>query len=236
MIGKGLCRVRTPGKYCSDSSCVATARASADKASRGAELGSRSRATFKATARTWGIGIAGQARAQRQEHRVASLREDLVAEFDRLEIDLLYTEKAHFCAAEHFKLTHFVLGVSAAVASSVTAAAIWDERATLSAVLTLVAAMAAALLTFVKPLTLAAQHVVCARHLADLRFRVRQSRILDGHQASGVSDTDLRQHVAAFTQAKQQALVDAPTTGPLAFWRGQRKIKAGHFTYPVDGG
>lgn len=165
---------------------------------------------------------------------MASLRDDVVAEFDRVETDLLHTEKAHFCAAEHFKLTHFVLGGSAAVASAITAAAIWDKRTTLSAVLTLVAAMAAALLTFVKPLSVAALHVACGRKLADLRFRVRQSKILDGHPDSGVSDTTLRQLVAAFTEEKHEALDDAPTTGPLSFWRAQRKIDAGHFTYPVD--
>lgn len=162
---------------------------------------------------------------------MATLRDEILTEFERVETDVLYTEKAHFCASEQFRAMHLLLGGFAAVASAATAATVLDKRTALSAILTLSAAAAAAAITFVKPLSLAERHLLCARRLGDLRFRLRQCKTLDGHAKSGTSDGELRARVADFTLEKQQALEDAPTTGPLAFWRAQRKIKAGHFEY-----
>lgn len=162
---------------------------------------------------------------------VTTLREDVLAEFARVETDLLYTEKAHFCASEQFRVMHLVLGGFAAVASAATAATVLDKRTALSAVLTLAAAVATGTITFVKPLSLAERHVLCARRLGDLRFRLRQCKVLDGHAKSGITDGELRARVGVFTLEKQQFLEDAPTTGPLAFRRAQSKINAGHFRY-----
>ena len=164
------------------------------------------------------------------------LKNEVVAEFERLEEDLLYTEKAHFAAAEHFRALHYLLGVTAAVASGATAASAFNDRSTLAAALSIVATVAAALVTFLKPEATAARHVDAARQLGDLRFRIRQARLLDAHEESQLSDSQLRELARTFTVEKQALLADAPTTSPFAFWRGSRKIQSGHFEYQAANG
>lgn len=165
-----------------------------------------------------------------------SLRREVIAEFERLEEDLLFTEKAHFAAAEHFRALHYVLGMTAAVASAATAASALDDRSKLAAGLSIVATVAAALFTFLKPEATAARHVGAARQLGDLRFRIRQARLLDAHEGSMLDDSQLRELARAFTAEKQALLKDAPTTSPFAFWRGSRKIESGHFEYRAGNG
>lgn len=156
-------------------------------------------------------------------------RDDILEELRSLHVDIEYTEKCHFAAAEHMRLLHYVLGGLAALTSAAASAAIVKSADQFAAVLALVSTLAAALLTFVKPQGLAEQHVACARVLGDLKRRVRQCRTLDGNPDSGVSEPALRAKVADFTAEKRDMHQGAPTTGPIAFWRAQRKIKAGHF-------
>lgn len=165
-----------------------------------------------------------------------SLRDEVVAEFMRLDEDLLHTEKAHFAAAEHFKALHYVLGGIAAVASAATAASTFDGPSVLASMLAIVATVAAALVTFVKPEATATHHVEAARKLGDLRFRIRQARLLDAHEDSGLTEHDLRKLATGFTAEKQALLADAPTTSSFSFWRGKRKIKKGHFNYQAGNG
>jgi hypothetical protein len=167
---------------------------------------------------------------------MGNLRDEVVAEFMRLEEDLLHTEKAHFAASEHFKALHYLLGGVAAVASAATAASAFDERSALASVLAIVATVAAALVTFVKPEATATRHVAAARQLGDLRFRIRQARLLDAHEGSSLTERDLRQLATAFTAEKQTLLADAPTTSSLSFRRGRRKIKKGDFSYQAGDG
>ncbi|MEV5968142.1 SLATT domain-containing protein [Kribbella sp. NPDC051952] len=158
-------------------------------------------------------------------------RDDLVWELKRLETDVLYSEKAHFASAEHYRVLHYVLGGFTAVASALATTTALKERSGLAASLALAAAFTAALLTFLKPQGIAERHRTTARQLGDLKFRIRQAHQLDGHPGSGRTDEDLRELIRLFTAEKQQIHADAQATGPFAFWRAQRKIDAGHFSY-----
>jgi hypothetical protein len=158
-------------------------------------------------------------------------RDDILEELRKLYVDIEYTEKSHFAAAEHLRALHYLLGGLAAIASAAASAAIVKSSGNLGAVLALISALAAALLTFVKPQGLAEQHVACARELGDLKRRVGQCRQLDGNLASGHTDAELRDDVAKFTAEKHAMHQGAPTTGPVAFWRARRKMNAGHFDH-----
>lgn len=162
---------------------------------------------------------------------MTSYRAGLIDELNKLETDLLYTEKAHFCAAEHFKMLHFLFGGLAAVAAAATAADVAGSGGPWPTALPLIAAVAAAVVTFVKPLATAERHIVCGRQLGAVRIRVRQVRDLDARDDSGVADSALREQIVQMSDEKGKLHVDAPTTGPLAFWRAQRKVKKGHFSY-----
>ena len=165
-----------------------------------------------------------------------NLKDAVVAEFERLEEDLLYTEKAQFAASEHFKALHYVLGGIAAVASALTAASALNDRPKLAAALSIGAAIAAALVTVLKPEATAAHNVESARKLGDLRFRIRQARLLDAHDDSLLAHSELRELAASFTAEKQKLLADAPTTGPIAFRRARRRIEKGRYEYETDAG
>lgn len=160
-------------------------------------------------------------------------RDEILEELRKLFIDIEYTEKAHFAAAEHLRALHYVLGAIAAVTSAAASAAIVKSSENVGAVLALISALAAALLTFVKPQSLAEQHVACGRELGDLKRRVDQCRALDGNPESGRTDAELRANVADFTAEKHAMHQGAPTTGPIAFRRAQQKIDAGHFDHGV---
>lgn len=162
-------------------------------------------------------------------------RDDILEELRKLHVDIEYTEKTHFAAAEHLRALHYLLGGLAAITSAAASAAIVKSSGSVGAVLALISALAAALLTFVKPQGLAEQHVACARELGDLKRRVGQCRTLDGNPDSGHTDAELRDDVAKFTAEKHAMHQGAPTTGPVAFWRAQRKMKAGHFHHGDPG-
>jgi hypothetical protein len=162
---------------------------------------------------------------------VANYRDTLLDELAKLETDLLYTEKAHFSAAEHFKALHFLFGGIAAVAAAATAADVANSSSAWETALPLLAAVAAAVVTFVKPLATAERHIVSGRQIGALRVSVRQVRDLDGRDDSGVADPALREQITVISDQKASLHTDAPATGPLAFWRAQRKVKKGHFGY-----
>ena len=160
-----------------------------------------------------------------------TLRDDVLEELRKLYVDTEYTEKSHFAAAEQLRALHWILGGTAALTSAAASAAFVKSSGEFAAVLALISTLAAALLTFVKPQGLAEQHVACARELGDLKRRISQCRTLDGNPASGMADAELRIKVADFTFEKHAMHQGAPPTGPVAFWRAQRKMNAGHFDY-----
>jgi hypothetical protein len=162
---------------------------------------------------------------------VATLREEITTELERLETDVHYTERAHFSAAEQFKSVHLAIGGIASIAAAAAALTVVQEQNGWAVALAIIASVATAIVTFVKPLALAERHVACGRHLNGLKLRVRQARTLDAHPESGRSESELREMVNEFTQQKEDLHADAPTTGPVAFWRAQRKFSKGHYDY-----
>lgn len=148
-------------------------------------------------------------------------------ELARLQEDILYTEKAHFAAADRARLAHLSLGIVATVSSAAAAAAIvGDTGPTLPAVLALVGTLASALLTFLKPEQVAQQHLAAGRHLGAIRVQARQVATLDLGRVD-----DARPLVRDL--AEQKAAVDraAPGVGNRAFKRGRKKISSGDFDH-----
>ena len=101
-------------------------------------------------------------------------------ELAALEEDLLWTEKAHFAAAETLARVNFWVGVVATIAASVAAAAVLaDATPVVTGVAALIAAIASGLLTFLKPTEAEGHHLDAGRRLGALRVRVRQALRLD---------------------------------------------------------
>jgi hypothetical protein len=148
-------------------------------------------------------------------------------ELARLQEDILYTEKAHFAAADRARLAHLSLGIVATVSSAAAAATIvGDTGPTLPAVLALVGTLASALLTFLKPEQVAQQHLAAGRDLGAIRVQARQVANLDLGRVD-----DARPVIRDL--AEQKAAVDraAPGVGNRAFERGRKKISSGDFDH-----
>lgn len=155
------------------------------------------------------------------------------AEIERLEEDVLYTEKAHFAAATTLHKLHVRLGVFATGAAAASVATIVAKTSTwVPGVLALAASIGSAVLTFIKPEERAAQHLEAGRTLGDLRVRMRQFRTLD--LGANVEPDWVRRTVASFTKEKAAADASAPALGDRSFKRGKKVIEEGRFAHVVD--
>jgi len=149
-----------------------------------------------------------------------------------MEEDILYTEKAHFAAAEELKQVHLWVGLTATVASSAAVASIVAHGPpVIPVILSLVAALASAIVTFVKPEKKAQQHLVAARALGNLRVKTRQYREIDLHPDTPDDLKAWRALIKQTTDAKAKADVAAPSLSDRRFEKAREKIKAGHFEH-----
>lgn len=156
-------------------------------------------------------------------------------ELERLEEDLLYTEKAHFAAAEGLQRAHWILGALATVAAAATSVSVIADGATwLSGSLALLGAVLSALLTFVKPDERAAQHLAAARILNDVRVQARQHRQLDMHSSTSEQPEVWREFVETIRVGKRDADASAPALGQRGFEKARKKIEGGDFAHAVD--
>jgi hypothetical protein len=155
------------------------------------------------------------------------------AEIERLEEDVLYTEKAHFSAAATLQKVHIRLGVFGTVAAAASAATILAESSPwVSGLLALVASISTAILTFVKPEERATQHLQAGRALGALRVRMRQFRSL--HNLDGMDPQEVRESVVSLSQEKATVDAGAPAVSDRAFKSGRRAIDKGLFKHDAD--
>ena len=159
-------------------------------------------------------------------------RTAISAELQKMEEDMLYTEKAHFVAAEELKRVHLCIGLIATVsaAASVTSIVASGPQV-ISGTLALIAALASATLTFVKPDEKAAQHLVAARTLGAVRVKARQHREIDLHPQRPEDVTAWRRYVEQIGEAKSEVDGAAPSLSERRFRKGRAKIGAGHFSH-----
>ncbi|GAA2220708.1 hypothetical protein GCM10010413_10090 [Promicromonospora sukumoe] len=153
-------------------------------------------------------------------------------ELAALEEDLLWTEKAHFAAAESLARVNFWVGIVATIAASVAAATVLaDATPVIAGIAALIAAIASGLLTFLKPTEAENNHLDAGRKLGALRVRVRQALRLDLFPDLDTDPQELRGLVLGFAAEKAEIDKDAPATSGRAFSAARKKIEAGHFQH-----
>jgi hypothetical protein len=165
----------------------------------------------------------------------SDLRGRVAAELASIQEDVLYTEKAHFAAAEARGRVHLLLGLTAAVSAAVSAATIVaDGSATAAGMAALISAIASGVLTFLRPEEAAQKHLDAGRDLGALRVRLRQAVSLDlAHE--GVPPEDARRRAAVLAQEKADIDRSAPALSGLAFRHAQKKIDRGDFRHAHEG-
>lgn len=166
---------------------------------------------------------------------VTDMRTSVRTELERLEEDILYTEKAHFAAAEGLQRLHLIVGLIATITASATSVSIVaDGPVWISAPFALTASIAAAVLTFLKPDERAAQHLGAGRNLGDARVQSRQHRELDLHEATTVDTNEWRGYADAIRTSKKETDDAAPALSQRHFESARRKIEGGDFEHVTD--
>lgn len=162
---------------------------------------------------------------------MADVTQQVRDELSRLEEDILYTEKAHFAASDALGRIHLWLGLAATGASAVGATTIIGDAPDLhSGVLALVAAKAAAVLTFMKPEERARQHLQVGRSLAGLRVQIRQTKAIDLAVPEAPA-TDWRGFVADLSTERAGIVEAAPAISDRVLARTRKRIQSGDFIH-----
>lgn len=152
--------------------------------------------------------------------------EALATEGSQVDCDLLYTEKAHFAAAERLRRVHLWLGCTATVASAAAAATLLKDIAAATGALALLGAVGTALLTFIKPDQRAEAHLAAGRQLGALRVELRQLMRLD---LGRLPNQEVRDHLADVVTRKANIDESTPGTAERDFQAASKKIQRGDF-------
>ena len=148
-------------------------------------------------------------------------------ELHDLENDVFWTEKGHFAMAGVWRATHLCVGLVAAVSSAFAAGVLAADGSDAAAgVASVVSAIAAGLLTFLKPRDAADRHLEAGRHLGRIRVDIRQCRRL---QVSSSGPAALHARIAEFATSKAETDASAPHLPNIAMWFVQRRVGAGAF-------
>jgi hypothetical protein len=162
-------------------------------------------------------------RSEGFESSRAAIRDELT----QMQDDLLYTEKTHFAAAEHYRRIHRILGViTTALSTAAAATIVADLGEALAGILALLAAIMSAVLTFMSPEKSAEQHLSAGRQLGALRVELRQAIGLD---LPALPLKDLRRLVSDLAAKKSAIDGASPGTTSKHFNNARSKIKSGLF-------
>lgn len=158
------------------------------------------------------------------------LRDELSRELDKLADDILYTEKSHFAAADQWASLHTILGVVTTVSAAASAATVVSTQLPgLAAILALVAAVGAALQTFLRFGDSRDIALKAGRDLGELRVTIRQTKNLKLVDASDVELKGLVPIVAEIAAAKASIDSRSPISTPRHYKKGKQMIEGGEF-------
>lgn len=153
-------------------------------------------------------------------------------EAQRIEEDSIYSAKRHFNACEIWTLSHYVLGIPAALLAALVTTALIKNHNDLAQAFALASALLAALLTFLKPNDRASQHRAVGNQYLALRNDVRMFREID--LTEPIDDIKKSERLRSMAQRRTDLNASAPTTGDWAFKKARRGIEEGQASYLAD--
>ena len=139
--------------------------------------------------------------------------------------DCLHSEKALFWLATQWRRLHYWLGIPSCIVSALAGAAIIQEFSGLAAILTTIAAVLTALLTFLQPQNVFKTHHECGVKYGILRNKIDRFKTID--LDGKFDDKEARLVLEAMAAEKAELQSAAPHTGGLAYYFAKRSIKAG---------
>ncbi|MEP1697931.1 MAG: SLATT domain-containing protein [Paracoccaceae bacterium] len=139
--------------------------------------------------------------------------------------DALYSEKALFWTATQWRRAHYFLGVPSVIVSALAGVALIQEYPSVAILLTAIAAVLTALLTFLEPHKIFGQYHEAGVEYGILRNKVARFKDID---LSGDFDvTKMRKNLEKLAAEKGELQKEAPHTGGVAYFFAKRSITAG---------
>lgn len=141
--------------------------------------------------------------------------------------DVFWTEKGHFAMAGVWRATHLCVGMIAAGSSTFAAGVLAaDGSDSVAGAASVISAVAAGLLTFLKPRDAADRHLEAGRHLGRIRVDIRQCLRL---QLPNLGPAALHARIAELATSKMETDASAPHLPNIAMWLVQRRVGRGAF-------
>lgn len=145
---------------------------------------------------------------------------------------MLYSEKAHFGIATVWGSAHFWLGLISTVSAAIAGLKAPTEPSVAIGA-SVLAAISAAIMTFLNPAKQHQTHYVAGSRYAKLRGELRRYVEIDLKAHDAVYE-HLRKALTNLADAKTEIQMSSPHTGGLAYWLGKQSIKKKQHTYKVD--
>lgn len=137
--------------------------------------------------------------------------------------DTLYTEKALFWLATQWRRGHYLIGIPSCIVSAVAGGALLNNMPLLAGVLTTVAAVLTALLTFLEPREVFKKYHACGVDYGILRGKIERFKDID---LKGEFDAEkARTTLEQFAEEKGTMQKSAPHTGGVAYAFAKRSIR-----------
>jgi hypothetical protein len=139
--------------------------------------------------------------------------------------DTLYTEKALFWLATQWRRAHYLLGIPSILCSAAAGVSLIKSDPFLAGVLTSIAALLTALITFLDPKTFHTRYHDCGIEYATLRGKLERFKSID--LAGEFDEPRVRKQLESFAAEKAALQKKAPHTGGIAYFFARKSIAKG---------
>lgn len=156
----------------------------------------------------------------------------LSTEASRIEEDANYSGKSHLNAAAAWGRRHYYLGVPATVAGALAGAAIVKEWPVCAGLLSLLATILTALVTFLKPNEKASQHKAIGDQYLALRNDARLFREID--VLATQDEAALTKNLKILAARRNELNKGSPDVPRKAFEQARQGIEQGESSHQVD--
>ena len=156
----------------------------------------------------------------------------LADEADRIEEDSEHSTRGHYCASSRWKKLHWVLGGIVAGLAAIAGGSAFADAPTITAVLSTIAAVMVALVTFFNPNDITDRHKSAAGKYHALRNQARRFKQIDMLMSTDLQA--LRAKVEALADRRDELNAECCLIPYWAYLRGKKGIETGETSYRVD--
>lgn len=157
--------------------------------------------------------------------------DEIRKEAERLEEDVVHSEKAHFAMATLWGWMHYILGVPAAISAAAAGISVVKESPGWSIAFSVTATILTALMTFLDTERARSDHFISGVRYSALRGKLRRFYNID----SGEEDMPATQgKIHQLATEKTTIQETARHTGGLAYWLAKRSVGKKQHVYRVD--